>query len=119
MAAATVEYHPPGAAPSSSVCKVISGLFWEEDATRQTWSAYFSSFFPEESAPSPPRVGRKSSYLARLAISSELRSLHAARRTAFDPDHCAAHAQLLRSIWAALRYRRWDSNPNPAAHDFD
>ena len=27
---ATVEYHPPGAAPSSSVCKLIGGLFWEE-----------------------------------------------------------------------------------------
>ena len=75
-----------------------------EQCTTGRTAPWLWPFFTEEEEPrSPPGLSRRPSYFARLGCASELRSLHAARKTPFDPDGSAVHMKLLHSIWAALR----------------
>lgn len=97
----------------TTVCRLpylLGGYLWarssdgaapgDADATLLERTARWLS---GEGDQTPGSLVRKRSYLTTLAMNSELRTLHTARKTAFDPDATASHCQLLRNIWSALR----------------
>ena len=97
----------------ASICRLpylLGGYLWADSSdeaapadAEATLLQRTARWLSGEGDRSPGSLVRQRSYLTTLATNSELRTLHAARKTAFDPDATVAHRQLLRSIWSALR----------------